>query len=217
VEPVPAFYARLDSLVQRLSAWCAADSLFQLSAADTMFQTEASPGLNAVPRSYRDDVARREALIRLRPADIEEFSRILRHLESIANKELAGQDQSVENAVFLKTLYRRLMYLSFNRSGTKTAQVSMAVVTDVAHEWQSGQTWQVGVGRPWLLYVAVPWRGDRYVCKGAIYSYTELTRPVGERLTDTQWRGMTGPKRTDGPAPWIADSPLVAPREPGGE
>lgn len=85
----------------------------------------------------------------------------------------------------------------------------------LAHEWQSGQSWQVGVGRPGPLDVAVPWRGDRYVCKGAIYSYAELTRPVGERLTDVQWREMTGPKRTDGAGAWIADSPLVVPRETG--
>ncbi len=139
-----------------------------------------------------------------------ELSSILKRLTLIAQDQLQGEHQSPADGEFLKRLGRRMRHLSFNRSsGGNHADVAMSCIIDVAVEYQSGDCLEVGVGRPLVLYVALPEGNRRYVCRGAIYSYHEFLWPSADRLNDDRWREMTGAETTNSSPPWLAGRGLV--------
>lgn len=45
-------------------------------------------------------------------------------------------------------------------------------------------------GMPNEIYVVVEMQGRCYLTRGAVYSYYEFVRPLGDRLTDEQWQDM---------------------------
>lgn len=45
-------------------------------------------------------------------------------------------------------------------------------------------------GFPNEIYVLVEMKGHYYLTRGAVYSYYEFVRPLGDRLTDEQWQEM---------------------------
>ncbi|MBI3847223.1 MAG: DUF3160 domain-containing protein [Planctomycetes bacterium] len=214
VEPVPRFYSSLSALLARIVSQSDACGLFDRIAKDkgaTIAKLGPSPTRESLKPGeapdYRAETQRSEAKIRLARRDLEEFATILEHLESLATRELRGEPQTIDDGFFLKGLHQRLMVLSFNRSGTNVAQTSMAVITDVASEYQSSQCLEVGVARPWLIYAAVPDDGRALVCKGAVYAYTEFTQPIRERLDDGRWREMSTNLAESKHLPWIATRP----------
>jgi hypothetical protein len=215
VEPVPVFYARLDSTLLRMEAVLEACGLFEKIEAsrapilDSLHVLEETRGL---ARAASRDAARgrtslKEAAIRIDRAALREFSGILGRLERIAAGELRGQAQSIDDGLFLKGLGRRLMYLSFNRSGTFTARQSMALIVDVASEYSSAGCLEIGVGRPLEIYVAVPDSGRTFVCRGAAYSYYEFVQPISDRLDDERWRELTQDWSSSPQRPWVATRP----------
>jgi hypothetical protein len=214
VEPVPQFYSSLDTLLARVGEQLDGVGLWDRIAEDkkrTLAGLEPPVTASDNKRGSRTDfmarLRRDEANIRLERSDLEEFSSILRHLESLATRELRGGRQTIDDGFFLKGLHRRLMRLSFNRSGTNVAQTPMAVITDVASEYSTGECFEVGVARPWLIYAGVPDDGRTFVCKGAVYSYTEFTQPIQDRLDDTRWREMSRYVDETERLPWIATRP----------
>lgn len=214
VEPVPQFYSSLDTLLARVVGQLDEVGLWDRIAEDkkkTLAGLEppvtAGDGKSGSRADYMARLRRDEANIRLERGDLEEFSSILRHLGSLATRELHGEPQTIDDGFFLKGLHRRLMRLSFQRSGTNVAQTSMAVITDVASEYSTGECFEVGVARPWIIYAGVPDDGRTFICKGAVYSYTEFTQPIQDRLDDTRWREMSRYVDEAEHLPWIATRP----------
>ncbi|MFQ5653912.1 MAG: DUF3160 domain-containing protein [Planctomycetota bacterium] len=217
VEPFPDFYTRLDALLWRMVEAFEGCGLFdrierdrkavlkKMDAAEKKRGDRDSGGWD--PERDRRDLERREAEIRVDRAAVEELSTMLRRFASIAAKELRGEAQSIDDGVFLKGLERRLVRLSFNRSNTSTAQQSMAVISDVATEYRSGECLEVGVGRPRAIYVAVPDAGRTFVCKGAVYTYYEFLRPIDERLDDREWKELSLDVEESELRPWIESRP----------
>lgn len=206
VEPIPEFYSRLDVAIHSLSA--------RLVAAGVFHAVDASRGraLRALvapdPRRAREWTtedrervqARREAEVRVTQDLFDQLSEMTRHFERIAVRELAGEPQTVEDGVFLKSLRQRFKFLAFNRSNSDDAMTPMALVVDPATEYYRGQCWEIGVGLPHALYVAVP-DGDRtFVCLGAVYSHYEFTSPIAQRLDDDSWRKSL--TKGEAPSPW---------------
>jgi hypothetical protein len=203
VEPVPHFYARLDSTLLRVEALLDGCGLFE------KIEASRAPILDSlrVLAASRQRTSLKEAAIRIDRATLREFSGILERLGRIAIGELSGEAQSIDDGLFLKGLGRRLMYLSFNRSGTFTAPKSMALITDVASEYANAECLEIGVGRPLEIYVAVPDSGRAFVCRGAAYSYFEFVQPISDRLDDGRWQELTRDWSSSPHRPWVATRP----------
>lgn len=220
VEPYPLFYLRLDTLVQRIDRLFVENMLYERIAAEKesinheLDQQYGTPGRSGRRPDKRDDdwrikYQRELQAIKLDSTQFREFSKVLQHLASIARKELAGQPQSINDGIFLKNLGGRLKTLSFNHSNMHKAEEPMSLVIDVATEYMNQECLEVGIGRPLPIYVAVPDSGRKIICKGAIYTYYEFTRPFTERLNDTEWRSAAVQLKALGHLPWIATRPQL--------
>ncbi|HKA25089.1 MAG TPA: DUF3160 domain-containing protein, partial [Candidatus Eisenbacteria bacterium] len=218
VEPFPNFYARLDSMVVTLANRLAGAGMFDAVVASrdrvmATFPPEKDPA-HRTESDWRNNLARDEAKIRVTRDLFDELSEILKRCQAISRRELSGEGQTIGDGVFLKSLRERFKRLAFNRSNSVEAREPMGVVADPATEYQSHQCWEVATGKPHALYVAVP-DGDRtFVCLGAVYSYHEFTRPMNQRLDDTNWRAMLKQRDADLPPAWGDSRPALRPTEP---
>jgi hypothetical protein len=157
---------------------------------------------------YQTERERTAHAVRVDRACFAELSAVLTRLRDIAEEELAGKPQTIDDGVFLKRVSYRFKFLAFDRSNASGAQIPMAVITDVASEYQSGQCLEVGTGRPRAIYVAVPDGDHTYVCRGAVYSYYEFTRPLAQRLDDPAWKRMVQGNLL--PPAWMDTRPALA-------
>jgi hypothetical protein len=217
VEPVPTFYASLDSLT---SAWMHAfDALGAFAAVDSSLARElrASPEPPVGPggsrahwtsADMRAAEERRSLSVRATRDCFTDLSSLLERLRQIAERELRGDGQTIDDGVFLKGARFRLKYLAFNRSNSESAAEPMAVLTDVASEYASGQCLEVGTGRPRAIYVAVHDGSHTYVCRGAVYSYYEFVAPVEERLDAQHWKALV--VHGGAPPAWMDSRPALA-------
>lgn len=67
-------------------------------------------------------------------------------------------------------------------------------------------------GFPNEIYVVVEMQGRYYLTRGAVYSYYEFVRPMGDRLTDEQWQDMLIKGKAPAVPEWFA--PLLLQGEP---
>jgi len=72
-----------------------------------------------------------------------------------------------------------------------TQEIPASLVTDIATD-PNGSVLQIANGKPSAIYVIVKVDGHIRVAKGAVYNFYQFTQPISERLTDTEWRQMTG-------------------------
>lgn len=59
-------------------------------------------------------------------------------------------------------------------------------------------------GFPNEMYVVVEIKGHYYLTRGAVYSYYEFVRPLGDRLTDEQWQDMLIKGKAPAVPEWFA-------------
>ena len=213
VEPVPDFYGRLADLASRLTTTLERQGVFQAIEHDrnATLQAFGSPRRGEEPSVT---LKRMDAAIRIKRSDLDELCSLLRRLRGLARQELLRQPQSIDDGYFLKGLHRRLMYLSFNRSGTNTAPNPMSLITDVATEYRSGQCLQVAVGKPLVIYAAIPFEGRKVICRGAVYSYFEFLNPVDHRLDMEAWKSASMGPTEGSTTPWLGAQGLLTGVEP---
>lgn len=229
VEPYPEFYARLDTLAARFAGLFERHGLYERLRAErerSLLEAEAaeekarkfrdgSPGMGQIHdsrRYYETAAARKAEAVRIDEKTFEDLSALLRRCRLIAEKELRGEAQSIEDGFFLKGIREKLKGLAFNRSNSDLAPESMAFVCDVATEYLHGECLEVGVGRPNAIYVAVPDDGKTFVCRGAVYDYYEFTRPIRSRMTGEEWISRTN---FEGEGPPVAPVVPLAPVSAG--
>ncbi len=66
-----------------------------------------------------------------------------------------------------------------------------ALVVDVATD-PNGSVLEEAIGGLSEIYVVVPVDGTLRVASGVVYSYYQFTQPISNRLTDSEWRTMSG-------------------------
>jgi hypothetical protein len=201
VEPYPDFFRRLHAL---------ADSLGRRI------------GLASVPSG---DPTLAATALRLRDAHSTFFARFadtMQRLEELAKKELAGKPFSAEESKWLKAAidirggggsggpptysgwYPALIY------GASPASYE-PVVSDVHSDPTNKQVLQVAVGDVEFLVVAVDNGPHRTAYVGPAYSYYEFPGPIGNRMTDEEWRAKL--ERLDRPSRPTFANVLEAPAE----
>ncbi len=66
-----------------------------------------------------------------------------------------------------------------------------AVVVDIATD-PNGEVLEAATGNPACIYVVVKVDGKLKIARGSVYSFYQFAWPMGDRLTDEQWRQMIG-------------------------
>ncbi|HIE50949.1 MAG TPA: DUF3160 domain-containing protein [Armatimonadetes bacterium] len=138
---------------------------------------------------------------------LEDFTALLRALETIAQWELAGEGLSEEQYRTIWNFGGTLRHLAqlppdqARKIADPQVDSKMALVADVHTDTNSRQVLEEAVGRPGRLVALVPVGGQWQLCEGAVFSYYEFKQPLGQRLTDEQWqerleRGDVPPRPT---------------------
>ncbi|MCY3024542.1 MAG: DUF3160 domain-containing protein, partial [Planctomycetota bacterium] len=177
VEPVPAYFADLASLVRQTLDSCEALDLFRRMKPDKD-KPEYRTGELRVPR---------DGIVPTRK-HYETLEALLLKLKRMAEKELEEQDFDAAEIELLKRFGGTLKYLSFDESNKPNAHEPMSVIVRLVREYQQQHGGYAGVGRPLWIGVIVPWKGKLHWATGATYSYYQFQRPLAEPLDDTAWK-----------------------------
>ncbi|MFQ5808037.1 MAG: DUF3160 domain-containing protein, partial [Armatimonadota bacterium] len=134
---------------------------------------------------------------RARQYNLDRLANLLRSLESIARKELAGQTPTAEEYDLIENIASHLRgvlafphYFDVTERFMTRMDKDMAIVADVHTDVNSSQVLEEAVGLPMAMYAICTVDGRPTVCKGATYSHYEFKQPLSKRLTDEQWREM---------------------------
>lgn len=161
VEPYPEFYERVRGLVDNV---------------------RNNPGLHGLFSQEIQD-------------KFDEFAGLLAVLTAAAEKELAGEalrPEEYETIWMIGSLLESAASFPApegEHESTRAVQ-GAAIVADVHTDPNSGQVLQVGVGRPFVMYVSLVREGQERIAAGPVYSYYEFKQPMAHRLTNEQWREM---------------------------
>jgi hypothetical protein len=134
---------------------------------------------------------------------------MLRFLESVGQKELAGQALTDGELERIRVFGADVEYLTTELLLGRAARWyelsgpdrRLAVVADVHTNRDS--VLEAGVGNADELYVLVDFGGDLYIMRGAVFSYYEFTHPRDDRLTDEKWQEMLDQGRAPDRPPWM--------------
>lgn len=173
VEPNPHLYARLAALVQYTK------------------EGLLSRGLPVEPFTERMDLLRD----------------LLCFLTNISVKELENRpisDREYDQIFgFGDALSRIIQSVPDPDRPWETEADDMAVVADVHTDHNSNRCLEEGVGYPLEIDVIVYEGGLARICRGAVFSYYEFTRPISDRLTDEAWRGLLAEHTEPDMPQWI--------------
>jgi hypothetical protein len=126
---------------------------------------------------------------------IQQFEDLLTILETIAQKQLAGEEISAEEYAVIRSIGGRLSSLKLfpkeiMEKITSGTDEKMDLVADVHTEPNTGQVLEEAVGSPYNIYVIVDDDRGRRLCRGGVFSYYEFKHPMDDRLTDEAWQQM---------------------------
>ena len=125
---------------------------------------------------------------------------ILKNLQNISERELAGEQITADDADFLKDFARRLE-IAISWGGRTSEGLETSLIADVHTDQNSGSVLEVASGN--LDYCIVIYRrpdGNIEAAIGPVLSYYEFTWPMSDRLTDEAWREMLANNEPERPS-----------------
>jgi hypothetical protein len=134
------------------------------------------------------DAAFKENNADLRPM-WKEFKRIVRHIESLAHKQLRMVELSEADEEFLREFGEQLagVILYGGNSWLGPRDDSLRAV-GVFNNPNTGERLHVGIDRARAIYVLYPWDGKEVLCRGAVMPYHEFSSK--EPLTDAAFKAL---------------------------
>ncbi|MGM9607982.1 MAG: DUF3160 domain-containing protein [Oscillospiraceae bacterium] len=133
--------------------------------------------------------------------DVENLGRLeelARRLMIISNKELQDETLTDEEYDLIRDYGGTLEHFWTEAVRDRTdaeylapQEIPASLVTDIATD-PNGRVLQVATGKPAEILVIVPVDGKLRIAAGTVYSFYQFEQPIGERLTDTEWRQMIG-------------------------
>ena len=133
--------------------------------------------------------------------DMDNLSRLqelARRLLVIANKELQDDLLTDEEYDLIREYGGTLEHFWIEAVEDRTdadyldpQEIPASLVTDIATD-PNGRVLQVGNAKPAEIFVVVQIDGKLRLASGVVYNFYQFEQPIGERLTDTQWRQKTG-------------------------
>ena len=155
--------------------------------------------LSALSAATRDGLA---AYGVLRDEDADALTRMATlsdSLKTIAEKELTNTPRTEEDYELIRTFGGQLEHFWYDAMKDDAAAAGMEyyspqqfpapIVADVATD-PNGSVLEVATGGAEEILVIVDVEGSLRIASGSVYSFYEFTQPIGERLTDEQWRNM---------------------------
>ncbi len=150
-------------------------------------------------------------------------------LLSASEKELAGENLSEKEYYQIEFIGSTFEWISLDLVSHKDEYIdawnsvkgpdkSVAVVADVytanALNNPKRGILHVATGNVNDIYVVAEIEGYLYITKGAVFSYYEFPRPLGNRLTDEEWQKMLEKNEAKGIPNWIKEIivPIDAPK-----
>ena len=169
VEPEPAVFGRLGSLVQATATGLSSFGLLDDADLDNLsILQELSERLRVI--------ANKELRAELPAEDefelIRSFGVQLEHFWQAVHEEEAGGEPFT------------------------TTEFPAAIVTDIATD-PNGSVLEIGTGAIANLFIIVPVDGTLRIASGPVYSFYQFAQPIDQRLTDTAWRQMIGIQVSD--------------------
>ncbi len=167
VEPLPLFWARLAALAEMTDTGLGSRQLLSAQDAETL------KSLAQIARRLQKDS----------------------QLE-LQNKPLGDEEQKLLRFYGgdLEKIYTATADPKDNNQGPAagfTDQPQAAIVADVATDPASQKVLELGIGRVFDIYAAVPAaNGKLSVTHGAVFSFYEFTQPLSNRLTDESWQKL---------------------------
>jgi len=133
--------------------------------------------------------------------DVENLSRLeelARRLMVISNKELQDEVLTDEEYDLIREYGGTLEHFWIEAVEDRTdadyldpQEIPASLVTDIATD-PNGRVLQIGNAKPAEILVIVPVDGTLRIASGVVYNFYQFEQPIGERLTDTEWRQKTG-------------------------
>lgn len=137
----------------------------------------------------------------LSEADEENLSRLselARQLQTISGKELRDETLTEEEYDLIKGYGGNIEHFWYEtlKEESEDGMISSrdcpaAVVVDIATD-PNGAVLEAATGNPSVILVVVKVDGGLRIARGSVYSFYQFTQPLGNRLTDSQWRTMMG-------------------------
>ena len=133
--------------------------------------------------------------------DVENLNRLAelaRRLMEISNKELQDEVLTDEEYDLIREYGGTLEHFWIEAVEDRTdadyldpQEIPASLVTDIATD-PNGTVLQIGNAKPAEILVVVPIEGKLRLASGVVYNFYQFEQPIGERLTDTEWRQKTG-------------------------
>ena len=129
--------------------------------------------------------------------NLEKLAEIARKLVVISEKELKNETLDFDEYEYIKEFGGDLEHIwsdAVKEDGEEypsSDEHPGAIVADVATD-PNGSVLELGTGHVCEMYVVCPVDGKLQLCSGPVYSFYQFTWPIGDRLTDQEWRVMLG-------------------------
>jgi hypothetical protein len=145
--------------------------------------------LAALTRLMIDGLSRQGLLLSEFGGRLQDLEQLLLSLKGISEKELTNQPLTIGECRLIRWIGRCLADLTiFEPRGDLSQNDDMAVIADVHTDFISGNCLEVGVGRPFVIYVVNKSGNQLVIAMGSAYSYYEFAQPLTNRLTDAAWQ-----------------------------
>lgn len=164
VEPEPAVFGRLGSLVQATSAGLSMYGLLDDADLENLsILQQLSEQLRVIAnKELRAELPTEEEFELIRSFGVQ-----IEHFWQVVHMDDAGGEPFT------------------------TTEFPAAIVTDIATD-PNGSVLEIGTGAIASLFVIVPVDGTLRVASGPAYSFYQFVQPIDQRLTDSEWRQMIG-------------------------
>lgn len=131
--------------------------------------------------------------------NLERLAELARRLLVISNKELQDQLLTDEEYDLIReyggTLEHFWIEAVEDRAESEwldPQEIPASLVTDIATDPDAERVLEIGNARPAEVRVIVNVDGKPRIASGVVYNFYQFEQPLSERLTDAQWRQMTG-------------------------
>lgn len=159
--------------------------------------------LASLVKMTRDGLQTRELLNERDRESLNRLEQLILALKTISEKELTNTPLTDEEYDLIRSYGGQLEHFwleALRDEGIDHRSAiydrPAALVADVAND-PNGRTLEEATGNIFEIYAVVPVDGKLRIALGGVYSYYEFSRPLADRLADSQWHKMLN----DGQAP----------------
>jgi hypothetical protein len=133
----------------------------------------------------------------------ESLGEVSRRLEMLSRQQLRGEDGNEEDERFIKGYGAKIAKIMLYGGNAYLNPMDDAprIVDVYANPYIPKGYLHVGIGRPRVIYVLYPWRGNQILCKGAVLPYYEFA--CEDRLTDTEWKELLDSEERPAVPDWV--------------